>query len=200
MQLCLPLDRSTLSQLNFFSPLFQQGRCSIYRLVIMYRPMMQNDSYKVHQMQRLRAFCLMTYQLHNLSKYTCIERKATYFKGKVQEGKQRQLIIYLSLSQSPYIYYCKVSSFYPFSTRIQMSCAYSRNFFKRFCIEDFHMNTATQSGFFSSDLIPSLGARINRATKLRKNIVSPFNPRYRLVHQLLPLFLPEIVLWYYTDY
>ncbi|KAJ8549343.1 hypothetical protein K7X08_033050 [Anisodus acutangulus] len=42
------------------------------------------------------------------------------------------------------------------------------------------MNTeTTHSGFFSSDLLPSLGARINYATKLRKFIISPFNPRYR---------------------
>ncbi|XP_012842221.1 PREDICTED: potassium channel KAT3 [Erythranthe guttata] len=60
----------------------------------------------------------------------------------------------------------------------KMSYSCSKNFLRRFCIEDFHMTTATQSGFFS-DLIPSLGARINRATTLRKNIVSPFNPRYR---------------------
>ncbi|XP_022715549.1 potassium channel KAT3-like isoform X2 [Durio zibethinus] len=33
--------------------------------------------------------------------------------------------------------------------------------------------------FFSSDLLPSLGARINQATKLRKYIISPFNPHYR---------------------
>ncbi|KAG8385292.1 hypothetical protein BUALT_Bualt03G0026800 [Buddleja alternifolia] len=41
------------------------------------------------------------------------------------------------------------------------------------------MSTGIHSGFFSGDLIPSLGARINRATKLRQHIVSPFNSRYR---------------------
>lgn len=55
----------------------------------------------------------------------------------------------------------------------------SNNFLRRFCVEEFRMSTATESGFFSSDLIPSLGARINRATKLRKYIISPFDPRYR---------------------
>ncbi|KAK9022775.1 hypothetical protein V6N11_003018 [Hibiscus sabdariffa] len=32
---------------------------------------------------------------------------------------------------------------------------------------------------FSSDLLPSLGARINHATKLRRYIISPFSPHYR---------------------
>ncbi|KAL0398339.1 UNVERIFIED_CONTAM: Potassium channel KAT2 [Sesamum radiatum] len=51
------------------------------------------------------------------------------------------------------------------------------------------MNTATESGFFSSDLIPSLGARINRATKLRKHIISPFDPRYRAWEMFLILLV-----------
>ncbi|KAK8664576.1 hypothetical protein V6N13_084360 [Hibiscus sabdariffa] len=32
---------------------------------------------------------------------------------------------------------------------------------------------------FSNDLLPSLGARINQTTKLRRYIISPFNPHYR---------------------
>ncbi|KAK6124097.1 hypothetical protein DH2020_042182 [Rehmannia glutinosa] len=70
-----------------------------------------------------------------------------------------------------------------------MPLSYSKNFLKRFCVEDFHMSTQTHSGFFSSDLIPSLGARINRATKLRKHIVSPFNPRYRAWEMFLILLV-----------
>ncbi|MCE2055192.1 hypothetical protein HAX54_042150 [Datura stramonium] len=38
---------------------------------------------------------------------------------------------------------------------------------------------AKYSGFFSSDLLPSLGTKINQETKLRKYIISPFDPRYR---------------------
>ncbi|KAL3616900.1 hypothetical protein CASFOL_039294 [Castilleja foliolosa] len=60
-----------------------------------------------------------------------------------------------------------------------MSFSYSKNFLRRFCVDDFHLSTQTQSGFFSSDLIPSLGARINRSIKLRRHIVSPFDPSYR---------------------
>ncbi|KAL6542712.1 3-ketoacyl-CoA thiolase 1, peroxisomal [Orobanche hederae] len=35
------------------------------------------------------------------------------------------------------------------------------------------------SGFFSNDLLPSLGAEINRSAKLRRRIISPFDPCYR---------------------
>ncbi|ONK81093.1 uncharacterized protein A4U43_C01F25200, partial [Asparagus officinalis] len=31
---------------------------------------------------------------------------------------------------------------------------------------------------FSSDLLPSLGASINQSMKLRKPIISPYDPRY----------------------
>ncbi|KAL3643634.1 hypothetical protein CASFOL_014449 [Castilleja foliolosa] len=60
-----------------------------------------------------------------------------------------------------------------------MTYSYSKNFIRRFCVDDFHMLTQTQNGFFSSNLIPSLGARINHSTKLRRHIVSPFNTTYR---------------------
>ncbi|XP_051128499.1 potassium channel KAT1 isoform X2 [Andrographis paniculata] len=55
------------------------------------------------------------------------------------------------------------------------------NFLRRFCVDDFHGGTGSRGGgfFFSTHLIPSLGARINRTTKLRRHIISPFNPRYR---------------------
>ncbi|KAL8468480.1 hypothetical protein ACS0TY_031625 [Phlomoides rotata] len=60
-----------------------------------------------------------------------------------------------------------------------MSFSYSKNYLRRF------MNTRTHS----SDLIPSLGARINRATKLRKRVVSPFNARYRAWETFLILLV-----------
>ncbi|CAN4080199.1 unnamed protein product [Withania somnifera] len=61
-----------------------------------------------------------------------------------------------------------------------MSFSCAKNCLQRFCVDEFQMNTeTTHSGFFSSDLLPSLGARINYATKLRRFIISPFNPRYR---------------------
>lgn len=59
------------------------------------------------------------------------------------------------------------------------------NFFKRFCIEEFKMESIYQDSFLSSDLFPSLGARINQATTLRRCIISPFNPRYRAWEMLL---------------
>ncbi|XP_048331466.2 potassium channel KAT1 isoform X1 [Ziziphus jujuba] len=67
-----------------------------------------------------------------------------------------------------------------------MSFSSTKNFFQRFCIDDqFQMGSLVHSSFFSSDLLPSLGARINQATKLRKYIISPFNPRYRAWEMLL---------------
>ncbi|KAK6284075.1 hypothetical protein POUND7_003027 [Theobroma cacao] len=60
-----------------------------------------------------------------------------------------------------------------------MSLSCTKNFFQRFCIDEFQMGSDIHGSFFSSDLLPSLGARINQATKLRKYIISPFNPHYR---------------------
>ncbi|XP_010559246.1 PREDICTED: potassium channel KAT1 [Tarenaya hassleriana] len=60
-----------------------------------------------------------------------------------------------------------------------MSISCPRNFFERFCVEDYPMDTIKHSSFLSADLLPSLGARINHSTKLRKHIISPFDPRYR---------------------
>ncbi|XP_044496295.1 potassium channel KAT1-like isoform X2 [Mangifera indica] len=54
-----------------------------------------------------------------------------------------------------------------------------RNFFNRFCVDEFQMESVSHGSFLSSDLLPSLGARINQSTKLRKHIISPFNPHYR---------------------
>lgn len=42
------------------------------------------------------------------------------------------------------------------------------------------MERTSLGSVFSSHLLPSLGARINQATKLQKHIISPFSPRYRL--------------------
>ncbi|XP_022879617.1 potassium channel KAT3-like isoform X2 [Olea europaea var. sylvestris] len=71
----------------------------------------------------------------------------------------------------------------------QMLFSYSKNFLRRFFMEEFKMNTQTYSGFFSSDLLPSLGARINRATKLRGHIISPFSPCYRAWEMFLVLLV-----------
>ncbi|WCJ27390.1 Potassium channel KAT2 [Euphorbia peplus] len=56
----------------------------------------------------------------------------------------------------------------------------AKNFFQRFCSDEVQMEGVTHGSFLSSDpLLPSLGARINRATKLRKYIISPYSSRYR---------------------
>lgn len=61
-----------------------------------------------------------------------------------------------------------------------MSFSRVKNFFKRFCVDELHRDNIRSIGFSYDDLLlPSLGARINQATKLRRWIVSPFNPRYR---------------------
>lgn len=66
-----------------------------------------------------------------------------------------------------------------------MSISRTRNFFQRFCVDEYNIDTIKQSSFLSADLLPSLGARINQSTKLRKHIISPFNPRYRYFSHLL---------------
>ncbi|KAI4371807.1 hypothetical protein MLD38_010112 [Melastoma candidum] len=63
-----------------------------------------------------------------------------------------------------------------------MSFTGTKNFFRRFCVDDLGTSDSMNHGgnFFSSDLLlPSLGSRINQATKLRKYMISPYNPRYR---------------------
>ncbi|OVA04800.1 Cyclic nucleotide-binding domain [Macleaya cordata] len=59
-----------------------------------------------------------------------------------------------------------------------MSFSCAKAFLRRFCNDEFQMDNNNHN-FFSTDLLPSLGARINQTTKLRRYIVSPFNPRYR---------------------
>ncbi|OMO70282.1 hypothetical protein CCACVL1_19022 [Corchorus capsularis] len=51
------------------------------------------------------------------------------------------------------------------------------------------MSSDIHGNFFSSDLLPSLGARINQATKLRRYIISPFNPHYRAWEMWLVLLV-----------
>ncbi|KAM1455348.1 hypothetical protein TB2_004564 [Malus domestica] len=70
-----------------------------------------------------------------------------------------------------------------------MTFSCTKNFFRRFCIDEYQMDTVAQSSFFSTDLLPSLGARINQSTKLRKYIISPYNPRYRAWGMLLVLLV-----------
>ncbi|KAJ8762051.1 hypothetical protein K2173_006653 [Erythroxylum novogranatense] len=61
-----------------------------------------------------------------------------------------------------------------------MSVSCAKNFLRRFCSEDVQMRGAPQGSFFSSDdILPSLGARINHTTKLRRYVISPYNQRYR---------------------
>ncbi|XP_028764964.1 potassium channel KAT3 [Neltuma alba] len=66
---------------------------------------------------------------------------------------------------------------------MSLSCA--KNFFQRFWVDEFQMGSFAHSSFLSSDLLPSLGARINQETRLRRYIVSPFNPWYRAWEMLL---------------
>ncbi|KAK8464338.1 hypothetical protein PHAVU_011G181800 [Phaseolus vulgaris] len=60
-----------------------------------------------------------------------------------------------------------------------------QKFFKRFCVDEFQMASLPYSSFLSNDLLPSLGARINQETRLRRCTVSPFDPRYRAWEMLL---------------
>ncbi|KAF8391095.1 hypothetical protein HHK36_023395 [Tetracentron sinense] len=69
-----------------------------------------------------------------------------------------------------------------------MSFSCSINFLPRFCRDKFQMEDSSY-GIFSSDLLPSLGARFNQATRLRNYIISPFNPGYRAWEMLLVVLI-----------
>ncbi|XP_019056062.1 PREDICTED: potassium channel KAT2 [Nelumbo nucifera] len=59
-----------------------------------------------------------------------------------------------------------------------MSFSYAKSFLQRFFSNNLGMESGSY-GFFSSDILPSLGARLNQETKLRRCIISPFNTHYR---------------------
>ncbi|XP_068666667.1 potassium channel KAT3-like [Aristolochia californica] len=62
----------------------------------------------------------------------------------------------------------------------------SFSFCQRFCSDEFRVDQRGHS--FSNDLLPSLGAQINQSVQLRKHIISPFDPRYRVWQMfLIPL-------------
>ncbi|KAJ9565810.1 hypothetical protein OSB04_001776 [Centaurea solstitialis] len=63
------------------------------------------------------------------------------------------------------------------------------NFLRCFCIEDFPMGKSSHSGFFSTDLLPSLGANFNRTAPLKKYTVSPFDRRYRTWEMFLVILV-----------
>ncbi|KAL8192314.1 hypothetical protein R6Q57_027981 [Mikania cordata] len=55
----------------------------------------------------------------------------------------------------------------------------NKSIFRCLCINDCQAGKATHSGFFTSELLPSLGANSNHSVALRKYIISPFDRRYR---------------------
>ncbi|KAL2979932.1 hypothetical protein AAZX31_13G199700 [Glycine max] len=61
-----------------------------------------------------------------------------------------------------------------------MSVSCVKNFFQRFWQDEFQTGNIPHGSFLANDdLLPSLGARINQETRLRRYIISPFHPRYR---------------------
>ncbi|KAK4769940.1 hypothetical protein SAY87_030472 [Trapa incisa] len=69
-----------------------------------------------------------------------------------------------------------------------MAFSCTKNFFQRFSVDELQAESFSH-GYFSSDLLPPLGARINQATKLRKYIISPYNPQYRAWEMLLVILV-----------
>ncbi|XP_072972217.1 potassium channel KAT3-like [Typha angustifolia] len=68
-----------------------------------------------------------------------------------------------------------------------MSCSCMQFESQCFCNDLFQMRVRDHS--FPSDLLPSLGTTINQSIKLRKYIVSPYNPRYRVWEMFLILLV-----------
>jgi len=61
---------------------------------------------------------------------------------------------------------------------MSLSCA--KTFFQRFWLDEYQMGNIPHGSFLANDdLLPSLGARINQEIRLRRYVISPFNPRYR---------------------
>ncbi|XP_017238009.1 potassium channel KAT3 isoform X1 [Daucus carota subsp. sativus] len=70
-----------------------------------------------------------------------------------------------------------------------MSFSRTKNFLHQFCLDEFQMDVGSQRGFFSKDLLPSLGSNINQATRLPKYIISPFSPCYRAWEMFLVILV-----------
>ncbi|KAK9088265.1 hypothetical protein Scep_027347 [Stephania cephalantha] len=68
-----------------------------------------------------------------------------------------------------------------------MSPSHEKSFLTCFSNDEFQRETSLS--FLTNDLLPSLGARINQTTKLRRYIISPFNPRYRAWEMFLILLV-----------
>ncbi|KMS99058.1 hypothetical protein BVRB_3g066600 [Beta vulgaris subsp. vulgaris] len=70
-----------------------------------------------------------------------------------------------------------------------VSC--TKTIFKRLCTDELRIDHGSSYGsaVFSNDILPSLGARINQAIKLKKHVISPFDPRYRAWEILLVILV-----------
>nr|XP_043620860.1 potassium channel KAT1-like [Erigeron canadensis] len=70
-----------------------------------------------------------------------------------------------------------------------MSFSNTNNFLRCFCFKDCQTGKHTHSGFFSSDLLPSLGANFNRSATPRKYTICPFDRRYRAWEMFLVILV-----------
>ncbi|KNA08948.1 hypothetical protein SOVF_158100 [Spinacia oleracea] len=66
-----------------------------------------------------------------------------------------------------------------------MSFSCTKTFFNRFFTDDLRIEGSSYGSIYSSDILPSLGARMNQTIKPKKHIISPFDPRYRAWEMLL---------------
>ncbi|OAY67894.1 Potassium channel KAT1 [Ananas comosus] len=74
-----------------------------------------------------------------------------------------------------------------------MTLTWARSYLECFCVDGFPMEN--KSNDFSGDLLPSLGATINQSIKLRKFIISPYDPRYRYSNPPLPFLMCLLRAW-----
>ncbi|CAL9104867.1 unnamed protein product [Musa textilis] len=63
----------------------------------------------------------------------------------------------------------------------------AKSYLQRFCYDGFQEDSSSYS--FSGDLLPSLGANINQSIKLRKFMISPYDPHYRAWQMFLVLLV-----------
>ncbi|XP_074563514.1 potassium channel KAT3-like isoform X2 [Curcuma longa] len=70
----------------------------------------------------------------------------------------------------------------------------SMSYLRRLCADGFTLQSGNPKFIVYDDLLPSLGASINDSIKLRKRIISPYDPRYRL-WELFLIFLVLYSAW-----
>ena len=127
-----------------------------------------------------------SHELFLVQSFLCIDQAAHLIKDISQTATFTTLYI-LDLSRVPLP--LNIRSQRHHSATMLCSCM---NCLQHFGNDSFQL----ESGGYSmhNDLLPSLGATINHTIKLRKHIVSPYDPRYRYTDSSVSLYSHNYIL------